>query len=401
MLSKRRTMTAVLTAMLGLCVGASGCMTPGSDTPSAPTVRGQSPGTLPPPKVTGGPSADTVVPGKQPGHGGMPSVEEMYMQGHGAVPGPIPTELNMSSHPPYTVAPPDILLINAIRLVPRPPYKLEPLEALLINVTDTLPGQPISGPYIVTPEGTINLGFNYGSIRVTGMTLDQIQAALVRHLGQILKAPQVTVALAQFRGLQQISGEHLVRPDGTISLGSYGCVYVAGMTIGQVKKALEMHLSQYLLDPQLSVDVGSYNSKKYYIIFDGGGFGQQVYELPSTGNETVLSAISKVQGLPPVASKKKIWVARPAPCGHGCTQVMPVDWRAITEGGSTCTNYQLFPGDRIFVHANCLIEIDNYLSQVFAPIERVLGLAFLTSNTIQSFRLLGAPVTGTSAVVVP
>jgi polysaccharide biosynthesis/export protein len=396
MVRKRRTMTAVLTAMLGLALGASGCTTPGPE-----TFRGQKPDTLPAPRTNNGALPDMNGQGK-PVPGPLPGALDDHDMPVRPATGPLPTELNMSSHPPYTVAPPDLLLIDAIRLVPRPPYRLEPLEVLLLNVTDTLPNQPISGPYIITPEGTINLGFNYGSVRVIGMTLDQVQAALVRHLGQILKSPQVTVALAQFRGMQQIRGEHLVRPDGTISLGSYGCVYVAGMTIGQVKKALEMHLSQYLLNPQLSVDVGSYNSKKYYIIFDGGGFGQQVYELPSTGNETVLSAIAKVQGLPPVSSKKKIWVARPAPCGHGCDQVLPVNWRAITEGGSTCTNYQLFPGDRIFVHANCLIEIDNYMSQVFAPIERVLGLTFLTSATIQSVRQLSAPVTSTNTgVIVP
>ena len=52
------------------------------------------------------------------------------------------------------------------------------------------------------------------------------------------------MALAQFRGMQQIRGEHLVRPDGTISLGTYGCVYVAGMTLAQVKMPVEQHLCE-------------------------------------------------------------------------------------------------------------------------------------------------------------
>ena len=36
-----------------------------------------------------------------------------------------------------------------------------------------LPDQPIGGPYTVTPEGTVNLGFGYGAFRVAGMTLEQ------------------------------------------------------------------------------------------------------------------------------------------------------------------------------------------------------------------------------------
>ena len=77
--------------------------------------------------------------------------------------------------------------------------------------------------------------------------------------------------------------------------------------------------------PQVSVDVFAYNSRKIYIIADGAGYGQQVIALPATGGETVLDAISRVQGLPAVASLKKIWVARPSPAGHPCSTVLPVD----------------------------------------------------------------------------
>ena len=97
------------------------------------------------------------------------------------------------------------------------------------------------------------------------------------------------------------------------------------------------------------------------MITDGAGFGEQVFRFPITGNETVLDAISQINGLPAVASKRRMWVARPSPCEHCCDQVLPVDWRAITEGGSTATNYQLFPGDRVIVMANRLIEFDNQL----------------------------------------
>src|SRR5262249_22667993 len=151
--------------------------------------------------------------------------------------------------------------------------------------------------------------------------------------------------------------------DGTIGLGTFGSVYVAGLTLGQAKLVIEKHLSNWLLDPQLSVDVFAYNSKVYYVIFDGGGYGQQVFRLPITGNETVLDAISLVQGLAPVSSKHHIWLARPSPACQGCNQIMPVDWIAITQGASTPTNYQVFPGDRLYVKANALITFDNYLAQ--------------------------------------
>jgi polysaccharide biosynthesis/export protein len=309
-----------------------------------------------------------------------------------------PREIQMISHPPYTVAPPDVLLLDVLRAVPKGPYRLEPLESLQIGVTNTLPNQPIAGTFVISPEGFINLGFNYGNLRVGGLSLDEAEAAIRKHLSNILREPNITLSVTQFRGLQQIAGQHLVRPDGTVSLGSYGSVYVAGMTLGQVKCEIERYLAAYLVNPQVSVDMLSYNSKKFYVIFDGAGYGQLVYALPATGNETVLDAISRVGGLVPVSSKHRIFLARPSPCDLGCNQILPVDWQAVLMG-STCTNYQVFPGDRIYVDSNCLIKIDNYLAQFLAPIERILGITLLGTTTVQSFSNNGG--SGTGLIVAP
>ena len=300
--------------------------------------------------------------------------------------GYVPTEKAKTSLPPYIIEPPDILLLDPIRLVPRPPYVVQPLDTLLIRVGEPLPNQPIEGPYIVSPDGTVNLGFSYGQVRVAGLSLEDVERAIRGQLARVLKEPQVAVALTQFRGVQQTRGEHLVRPDGTINLGSYGCVYVAGLTLAQAKVAIERHLCQYLQEPEVSVDVFAYNSKVYYVITDGAGYGMQVYRFPVTGNETVLDAISNIQGLPAVASKKKLWLARPAPAQHCCSQILPIDWQAITEAGVTATNYQVFPGDRIYVQSNSLIKFDNIMAQVLAPWERLLGFSFLGVSTYQALR---------------
>jgi polysaccharide export outer membrane protein len=284
------------------------------------------------------------------------------------------------SQPPYTVEPPDILLIDAVRTVPLPPYHLEPLDAIIIVVPD----EPIKGLYGVEPEGTVNLGTTYGAFRVSGLTLEEARKNIEDELKKTFKNVQVRMVLAQSRALQQIRGEHLVRPDGTVGLGTYGNVYVSGMTLDEIKLAIEAQLSKYLLKPEVSVDVYAYNSKAYYIVTDGGGYGEQVYRLPSTGNETVLDAISQINGLPIVASKKRIWVARPAPSNAGCYEVLPVDWSAVVRGGATTTNYQLLPGDRIYVEAQPLITLDTHLARIFSPIERVFGVTLLGSAVVHS-----------------
>src|SRR5262249_50111060 len=157
----------------------------------------------------------------------------------------------------------------------------------------------------------------------------------------------------------------------------------------QAKNVIAHEISKRVQDfdaRDLSVDVLAYNSKVYYVITDGGGFGEQVYRLPGTGNETVLDALAQINGLPAVASKKHIWVARPctaAPCGQ---MILPVDWKGITQGGVPQTNYQLFPGDRVYVKADALITIDSQLSKVLAPIERLFGVTLLGSETVNSIR---------------
>ncbi len=316
-----------------------------------------------------------------------PNGHEMLTAADGAGVLPLPHELAPTVHPTYVIEPPDVLTIDAVRLIPRPPYHVEPLDVLLIQVTDTLPNQPITGPYAVSPEGVVNLGYNYGVVRVVGTTVEQAALNIRAQLQKLgLTNAQVSVSLVQFRGAQQIRGEHLVGQDGTINLGTYGSVNVTGLSVCQAKATIERHLAQCLLNPEISLSVSAYNSKVYYVITDGGGFGQQVFRFPTTGKEYVLDAISNIGGLPAVSSKRKIWVARPAPAEKGCYQILPVDWEVITEAGATCTNYQLFPGDRVYVMADPFITLDNTLAKIFSPIERVLGITLLGTSTANSFQ---------------
>ena len=183
------------------------------------------------------------------------------------------------------------------------------MDVLLIQVSGVLQEEPIAGFYPIAPDGTVTLGLTYGSVRVVGLTLDEIKEAIEKQLkSKTFKEPQAVVTLGQSRALQQIAGEHLVRPDGTVGLGSYGTVAVAGMTLAEVKAAIESHLSQSLQKPEVAVDVLAYNSKVIYVIFDGGGSGEQVLRLPVTGNDTVLDALAQVGGLQAISSKHRIWV---------------------------------------------------------------------------------------------
>ncbi|MFL5243360.1 MAG: polysaccharide biosynthesis/export family protein [Gemmataceae bacterium] len=297
-------------------------------------------------------------------------------------PADVPKELKKVSMPEYVVEPPDILLIDAVRLVPKGPYKIQPLDALLIHASEVLPTDPIENIYGVEPDGRINLGFAYGVVQVAGMTLEDAQKAILAQLKTVVKDPKVTVSLASSGALQQIRGEHLVRQDGTVALGTYGSAYVTGKTLTEAKIAIERQLGKQLEKPEVVVDVFSYNSKNYYIITDNGGFGETVVRLPITGNDTVLDALAQIGGIPSVGSKKKIHVARPAPDSTCGETILPVDYPAISKCGATATNYQLFPGDRLYVESDPLIKFDGMLTKIITPIERLFGIALFGDTTI-------------------
>ena len=101
----------------------------------------------------------------------------------------------------------------------------------------------------------MQLGLPYGTVKLRGMTLDEAQAAMEKHLAESLKkrAP-VMLSLREMSGKQMIAGEHLVNPDGTVTLGSYGSVDVVGMTLAEAKVAIEKHLAKYLEDPEISIE---------------------------------------------------------------------------------------------------------------------------------------------------
>jgi len=252
--------------------------------------------------------------------------------------------------PPYEIEPPDILLISDVRLVPKEPYAIQPLDILKVEAdpNSTKFDNPIRGLYRVEPGGMLNLGPAYGKVKVGGLSLDEARAAVLKQLQKTLNDAKVTVTLSEPGGKQQITGEHLVAPDGTMSLGTYGQVYVTDLTIPEVKEAIEKKLGEVFEKPKVSVDIYAYNSKVYYVITKGHGFGDNIQRFPITGNETVLDAISQVQGLTRL-SDANVWIERPKSRYSSVEKKFDVKWDEITMGGGVCTNYQVLPGDRIFI----------------------------------------------------
>ena len=289
-----------------------------------------------------------------------------------------PHELALRPLPDYRLEPPDVIQIEMLKMVPLPPYRAAIFDVLKIHA-ETPPDHPIDNYYMVQADGTVNLGPVYESVHVAGMTIDELRKALNKSLRNWIREPAAHVELARVCGAQPVTGQYLIGPDGTVNLRAYGRVCLTGKTIAEARSAIEKQLATYLKSPELSLDVVAYNSKVYYVITQGAGLGDTVRRLPSTGKETVLDAISQINGLSQISSKN-ITLVRPMSAGK--TIRLPIDWDGIAQRGETATNYQIYPGDRVCIAEDPLVTMTNEMTKKTSPVERLMGIVGLVTNTV-------------------
>ena len=65
------------------------------------------------------------------------------------------------------------------------PVVIEPPDLVLIEVLEALPGRPISGERLVRYDGMVSLGF-YGEVHIAGLTLTQAKVKILQHLRRFL-----------------------------------------------------------------------------------------------------------------------------------------------------------------------------------------------------------------------
>ncbi len=163
---------------------------------------------------------------------------------------------------------------------------------------------------------------------------------------------ELLIEPVDYRSDIEIPADQMVKIDGTIDLGGFGRIIVAGMTVEQIEN-LVIERIESLTGKRNAVNVQllESNAAVYYVL--GSVSSPGAY--PLVGRETVLDAILRAGGLNGTASPCDIVLSRPTgPCE--CRVVMPICYRQITQMGDTTTNFQIQPGDRIYVGGRSLWE---------------------------------------------
>ena len=155
----------------------------------------------------------------------------------------------------------------------------------------------------------------------------------------------------------RVPSDQTVLPDGTLDLGRYGRPQVSGRTLPDIEKIVNQTVKAQSNAPEpgksnlLTVRLVNRVSKVYYVLGEVNTPGAY----PIQGRETVLDGILAAGGLNSKSSRKNIILVRPS-LPEGCRTVLAVCYPEIVQLGDTSTNYQLQPGDRIYVSSKCFFE---------------------------------------------
>jgi protein involved in polysaccharide export with SLBB domain len=91
------------------------------------------------------------------------------------------------------------------------PYIIEPPDIIVVEVLEALPGRPLTGEHLVRPDGTISLGF-YGDVHVRGLTTRQAKVKILLHLRRYI-ADHVLGLVLSIGGVAEVEADPGMVPE--------------------------------------------------------------------------------------------------------------------------------------------------------------------------------------------
>ena len=144
------------------------------------------------------------------------------------------------------------------------------------------------------------------------------------------------------------SSPYIVRPDGKVTFPLIGDIDVTGKTVTEFTRQLEASLAEYLVRPQVSVNILKLGTTRVYVLGEVKKPG--LYELEKS--HRVLDALGKAEGFTEKAAKKKIFLIR-----KGAEEPVLVNINNFLKKSDQSQNYVLNEGDCLYLTSNGKINI--------------------------------------------
>jgi beta-lactamase regulating signal transducer with metallopeptidase domain/protein involved in polysaccharide export with SLBB domain len=97
--------------------------------------------------------------------------------------------------------------------------RIAPGQTIRISAIGVLPDAPIWDNFVVEPSGTVALGPQYGRVKVAGLTFEEAEQAIKKHLAQKVGEVEVQVTLAAPAGRQAVIGSGRGLPSASTTFG--------------------------------------------------------------------------------------------------------------------------------------------------------------------------------------
>lgn len=136
----------------------------------------------------------------------------------------------------------------------------------------------------------------------------------------------------------ELTRRQTVRPDGKISMPLVGDFDVDGLTPSEIQLELTKQLKEFVLNPNITVEVLAVRSKKFTVTGEVGRPGSY----PLTGPTTVLDALTNAGGFRDFANRKKIVIIR----GE---ERLKFNYNDVIKGKNREQNIQIMDGDLVVV----------------------------------------------------
>lgn len=240
---------------------------------------------------------------------------------------------------------------------------LVPMDNYTVEISDTVSVEPVSfdatirlpGDQVVKPDGTISLG-EFGDYQANGKTVGLMQLEIQAQIDDKIRSQmEVEFAKSEARLERQEQDSDVdsldLEPEEDADDADGESIEIDSDNESRkndrrnrARREFERRLDEMVQQNRVSVRLTNWDSKKIYVLGDVNSPGSFLYR----GNETVLDAIIEAGGIASKANRHDIIVSRPSSCGD-CRTVMKVCYDQIVQLGDASTNYQLLPGDRVFV----------------------------------------------------
>lgn len=136
----------------------------------------------------------------------------------------------------------------------------------------------------------------------------------------------------------EFSGQHMIRPDGKITINLVGEVPAAGLTPEQLGSNIREKLKKVLVDPDVSVAVTQVNSRRYFIEGEVLKPGEYKLVVPTH----IFEALVNAGGFKDFAKQTDIRILRGSKVFH-------FNYKSAAKGKNADQNILLEPGDIIIV----------------------------------------------------